>query len=154
MNSPLRSDKSEIVSHHSLRGLAAVLVVFYHMKDISHDRGSTIDSFTGFFSYGYLWVDFFFILSGFILSYVYKLRLSEITSANKGGVYKFYLARFARIYPLHLITLLGLLAIEMSAYRFHPNSADAFINGKKSASTFIANTLLVHGWGMIDQNTS
>lgn len=154
MNSPSSSDKTEIVSHHSLRGIAAILVVFYHMKDISHDRGESIDSLTGFFSYGYLWVDFFFILSGFILSHVYKSRLSKTTLENSDGVYKFYLARFARIYPLHLITLLGLLAIEMSAYQFHPDGADAFTDEKKSVSTFVANIFLVHGWGIGTQSTS
>lgn len=124
------------------------------MKDISYDRGHSIDSFTGFFAHGYLWVDFFFILSGFILSYVYKTRLTISTSINNDSVYKFYLARFARIYPLHLITLLGLLAIEISAYLVHSDAADAFIDEKKSALTFIANLILMHGWGILSQNTS
>ncbi len=54
------------------------------------------------FAEGYIGVSFFFILSGFILSYSYKERLSS-GKVSKGG---FWIARFARIYPLHLLTLL------------------------------------------------
>jgi peptidoglycan/LPS O-acetylase OafA/YrhL len=50
---------------------------------------------------GYIGVSFFFILSGFILAYNYRdSMLNQISNSN------FYIARIARIYPLHLLTLL------------------------------------------------
>jgi len=57
---------------------------------------------------GYIGVSFFFILSGFVLGYSYhdKLLSGEIKFSQ------FWLARFARIYPLHLLTLL--IAIPLS----------------------------------------
>ena len=149
-----KSNERMIVSHHSLRGIAALLVVFYHIKDISFDKAQTLDSITSMFKYGYMWVDFFFMLSGFILSYVYKARLSVNYRMGNGAISAFYGARFARIYPLHLLTLLCLLALEMSAYVFHSDKADVFISSKKTTSEFFANLGLIHSWGLVDSYTS
>lgn len=55
-----------------------------------------------FFAEGFVGVNFFFILSGFIIAYSYSGRLSE----RKTSVKNFYIARFARIYPMHLLTLI------------------------------------------------
>ena len=54
-------------------------------------------------------VSFFFVLSGFILVYVYKDRLSLTTTR------KFYFTRFARIWPLHAVCLL-LIATMLTTY--------------------------------------
>lgn len=51
-------------------------------------------------SHGYIGVSFFFILSGFILTHVYQSKIDGNKKENK----KFYMARFARVYPLHLAT--------------------------------------------------
>lgn len=59
------------------------------------------------FSEGYIGVSFFFILSGFVLTYAYKERMGEGSISKKD----FYVARFARIYPLHLLTFLLALII-------------------------------------------
>ncbi|MBO9579439.1 MAG: acyltransferase [Sphingobium sp.] len=98
---------SYIKSHASLRGIAALLVVIYHMQ-----FGTDVRLFweVDFFRRGYLWVDLFFILSGFVISYTAKLgnhRWPEIKA--------FWQARFARIYPLHffaLTVLVGVIAVE------------------------------------------
>lgn len=147
---------TQIASHHAMRGIAATLVVIYHFKDI--DQARHLDSMTAFFGLGYLWVDFFFILSGFILSHVYKQRLTRASSQGipsiKSAVESFYIARIARIYPLHLFTLFALLALELSAYVFHQNAANAFVDEKKSVSSFLLNLILVHGWGVFGVPTS
>lgn len=52
---------------------------------------------------GYLWVDFFFILSGFVMAYVYDIENTKRYSMHDAMHY--LIARIARIYPLHLITL-------------------------------------------------
>ena len=59
---------------------------------------------TGILSKGYLWVDFFFLLSGFIISHVYSRQLSQ--GLHRSAVRRFLWARFTRLYPLHLFTLL------------------------------------------------
>jgi peptidoglycan/LPS O-acetylase OafA/YrhL len=72
----------------SLRFFAALAVFFVHVN---------------LFPEGYLGVTFFFILSGFILAYNY----AEIfTAPDRKKIQGFYWNRFARIYPLHLLTFL------------------------------------------------
>ncbi len=103
-----------------LRGIAALWVVLFHI-DVSifyRDLGALVPrASSGIFSQGYLWVDFFFLLSGFIIAHVYGERLS---SGNKFDAIKEYLwARFARIYPLHLFTLALLVVVApLMAYLF------------------------------------
>ncbi|CAM4459097.1 acyltransferase [Deinococcus marmoris] len=62
------------------------------------------------FSDGYMGVSFFFILSGFILTYTYQERLRK---SDAGSMKKFFIARFARIYPLHALTFLISLPIAI-----------------------------------------
>jgi peptidoglycan/LPS O-acetylase OafA/YrhL len=67
------------------------------------------------FPYGSIGVEFFFILSGFIITYNYeeKLLKKQITKRN------FYIARFARIYPLHLATLFLVVLASIMAIMRH-----------------------------------
>ena len=98
-----------------LRGIAALLVVVFHSSLFLEPlvpAGSThlIDR-------GWLWVDFFFILSGFILCYVYGKNFRR--SVSFSNFKKYIGARFARVYPLHLVTLIWaliptLLIVRMS----------------------------------------
>ncbi|AUP80579.1 acyltransferase family protein [Flavivirga eckloniae] len=85
----------------SLRGIAAILVATLHFHFF---LGAIIlDKESGIINKLYLMVDLFFILSGFIMCYVYE------DTFNKGIAKKSYktflIARFARIYPLHFLVL-------------------------------------------------
>ena len=85
----------------ALRGIAALLVVVYHCNEgIAEFMGT---SHTFWFKNLYLMVDLFFILSGFIMCYVYEKYFLDTTQKNK--IATFLKARLARIYPLHIITL-------------------------------------------------
>ncbi|UFH53566.1 acyltransferase [Spirosoma sp. KNUC1025] len=89
----------------SLRGLVAVLVVLVHAHGLLLPLMDTTQ--TAFMTTSHILVDFFFILSGFILSHVYGHRFQH---AFTRLTYKRYMqARFARIYPLHLFTLIWAL---------------------------------------------
>jgi len=90
--------QGEIRSHTGMRGVAALLVVAYHQQ-FTHGYRLPFETATLLFKRCYLMVDLFFILSGFVLSYVYRDRLN---------VSSFWRARFARIYPLHVFALLCL----------------------------------------------
>jgi len=86
----------------SLRFFFAFFVFLSHTGNyLKNDDGLTY-LYTSFFKEGYLGVSFFFILSGFILAYNYQNKFLE----NKITKKNFYIARLARIYPLHLLTLL------------------------------------------------
>jgi peptidoglycan/LPS O-acetylase OafA/YrhL len=96
----------------SLRGIAALIVVVHHFAYYTLPQtGKFLSSYSNFFKNGYLCVDFFFVLSGFIMAYVYANIFYE--QVDKSGYWKYLRARFARIYPLHLFTLLVLVGLEL-----------------------------------------
>lgn len=84
----------------SLRFFFAFFVFLSHLSILKNTPYQHI--FENFFSEGFVGVSFFFILSGFILAFNYKDKIET----KKVTLKKFYIARFARIYPLHLATLL------------------------------------------------
>jgi peptidoglycan/LPS O-acetylase OafA/YrhL len=96
------------MSHTGLRGIAALLVVAYHQQFAPGYR-LPIETATSVFHRSYLMVDLFFILSGFIISYVYhaERRLTDVRG--------FLWARFARIYPLHVFALMILTGFTILA---------------------------------------
>lgn len=97
-----------------IRGFAAFMVVMYHFQGFSilFPALGTLDPL---WKVGGLGVDLFFILSGFILAYVY--------SSGEGALglkpyLKFLWFRFARLYPNHFATLLVLCLLVVSAKIF------------------------------------
>lgn len=97
----------DIPSLTGLRLFAALSVVCFHVLG-GHD---------GLFWRGYLGVDLFFILSGFIIHHVYKhIFASSVTAQNYRS---FLLFRFARIYPVHIFSMtLALLIFAAAVYIF------------------------------------
>ena len=81
-----------------LRFYTAMWVFIFHLST------EYIKEFNVIFSQkGYLGVDMFFILSGFILSYVYFNDLSSSPLTLK-KYYNFIIKRFAKIFPLHILS--------------------------------------------------
>lgn len=96
--------RQEIGSLTGLRGFAALWVVLFHLQfainDWSPAAAHWIWNFAGA---GYLGVDLFFVLSGFVLAYNYP-------GVAAGVAYRgFLVKRLARIYPIH-VTLIAVLA--------------------------------------------
>lgn len=121
----------------SMRFYAAIFVVFFHLRErLPFD----IDSVTHLLASGYLAVDFFFILSGFILTHVYQQSVLE--GRLKTG--DFWIKRFARIYPMHLFGL----AFYVTLY-FASKAAGLSLNQpeKYDLSAIPANLLMIHAWG-------
>ncbi|MDP2117816.1 MAG: acyltransferase [Brevundimonas sp.] len=89
---------------------------------------------------GYLGVETFFILSGFILSHVYLEAAGE-KRFRYGG---FLWARMARVYPLHLVTLFGMIGLGLAA-----GVAGLSIDGSLTDwRSLPANLTLTHAWGL------
>jgi peptidoglycan/LPS O-acetylase OafA/YrhL len=118
----------------SLRWFAAMWVVMFHYWP-KLDVGFT----PGLVQKGYLGVELFFVLSGFILSHVYLEAHGEGRFKYSG----FLWARLARVYPLHLATLFGVIALGVGATAAGM-SIDANILDWTSLP---ANLLMVHAWG-------
>ena len=90
-----------------LRGMAALLVAVFHFEMA---MGRFVPArISMFFEKSYLMVDLFFVMSGFIMLHVYGSGFSR--GLTKDNVRHFFVARFARTYPLHLFTLLLLVLI-------------------------------------------
>lgn len=94
--------KGKILQLESLRGVAALLVTIYHANFIK-DLYLTENNF---FRHGYLMVDLFFVLSGFVISYNYAHRFFDFDS-----LFAFQKRRFFRLYPLHFVTLMIFIII-------------------------------------------
>lgn len=82
----------------SLRFFAAFYVVLFHYTSIP---GSVFEGQVT--RLGYTGVSFFFVLSGFILAHNYH----QVDFAKPGALYRYGLARFSRIYPVYLLSLLA-----------------------------------------------
>ncbi len=96
-----------------LRGIAALLTVIFHVDLYTGMGGGGLlrQENSMLISKLYLMVDFFFVLSGFIMCHVYGKWFSS--SVDKSSFKKFTIARFARVYPLHFFTLLYLVALRI-----------------------------------------
>lgn len=138
--------KPELAALTSLRGIAAIFVVCHHfmfvvMPDIAAITPSRL------FEKSYLWVDLFFILSGFVLAYIYQDTFRNGVTSER---YRpFIQARFARIYPLHLFVLLLFVGFEGLQWALSSLGATGMENlpdpftGKQSVETLVTNLLLV-----------
>lgn len=91
-----------------IRGLAAWLVVFYHIRlSLADLLPSGVIAVLG---KGYLTVDLFFILSGFVIWYNYAAR---IRSGGGAAIRLFLWRRFTRIWPLHAAILVAFAAFAL-----------------------------------------
>lgn len=97
-----------------LRGVAAVIVVAYHLLE-SYFHGGTDQPL----NHGYLAVDFFFVLSGFVIGYAYDDRWDRMT------VRSFFKRRLVRLHPMVIFgTVLGALLFYLQEGETFPLIAD------------------------------
>jgi len=111
-----------------LRGVAALAVVIFHfMEWVYADPGNN------FIFHGFLAVDFFFCLSGFVIGYAYDNRIGRI------GKWEFFKLRLIRLHPLVVLgSVLGILA-----YLFDPFALPLSIGAGKLFLLFICSLFLI-----------
>jgi peptidoglycan/LPS O-acetylase OafA/YrhL len=139
----------------ALRGIAAICVLLHTLTGFLLPKlGDDLAGITAFFQRSYLWVDFFFVLSGFLLTWLYgaSVGFGRPVSAYVG----FLRARFARIYPLHVVTLFAMLGLNllMVAAEIRTRGLDTYLAGENFAAlrfygnntvaTFIQHLMLLH----------
>lgn len=120
---------SLIRSHVGMRGLAATAVAYGHYT-LAFGSDCHV-------AHTHVAVDFFFLLSGFVLTHVYHDRFADGCSGRQ--LLCFLLRRLARIYPLHLATMVAVIAVA----RFQLSSHDR--------EQLLPSLLLVQAWGLFDQ---
>jgi peptidoglycan/LPS O-acetylase OafA/YrhL len=126
----------EIRALTGLRGIAALYVVFFHANGL-HAFPAAIRPFV---SHGYIAVDLFFILSGFVMAMTYGGLFEN--GFSFAAFRKFLLLRLARIYPLYIlmtvITAVMITTVLSGTYRFDDNVLRALPY----------NITMTHVWGL------
>jgi peptidoglycan/LPS O-acetylase OafA/YrhL len=111
-----------------LRWVAAFVVFAYHVRNTGYFSGPAQDMMSRVFGPGATGVSLFFLLSGFVLAW------SDLPGR---GVVPFWRHRLARIYPVHLVTLVAALLLARDAL---PAIRTA------DPQAVVANALLVSSW--------
>lgn len=143
--------KPYIDSLTALRGVMCLWVVLHNYRSVIQDL-----SFVGestFLRDGYLAVDAFFVLSGFVLSYVHENDFKEGVTGD--GYRRFLVLRLARIYPVHAFALAVLVAMVVASWLFanREGMSLADLQDNLSCVYLAANLLLVQAWGWAETNS-
>ena len=127
----------------SLRFFAALWVVVYHFHDQLDLSWRPLNALL---SRGPIAVDFFFVLSGFILTHVYGSQVH----AGTLDTWDFLRKRLARIYPLHLLTMAALIGLwALARLAGLPANSDT----KYDFYELPKHLLLIHAWGATTQHS-
>ena len=143
----------KIASVELLRFISAMMVIIWHYQQFylpynffsdtqilitNRDQQPFYNYLSLFYNYGNRGVDFFFIISGYVFAYVY---LAE----NKIVKFKFFfINRFARLYPLHLLTLVIVMTLQLYNNENFNNYLIHFYN---DTYHFFLNLFFISGWG-------
>lgn len=109
MSTPSKNDKIYFSGLNGLRFFAASAVIFHHCEQYKYWDGLPnvwgVDGWLGVFvdSLGHKAVSMFFVLSGFLITY---LLLAEIKKTETVDLKKFYVRRILRIWPVYYVVLI------------------------------------------------
>ncbi|BBD99732.1 acyltransferase [Sphingobium amiense] len=137
----LKAESDELMALDFLRIVASVGVVVYHYRHyVWLPADSAFNAMSA--SFARQWVDLFFVISGFVVSYVYAGRIRDGASFGR-----YMRKRLARLLPLHWLTLglYALLGLAIAA-GVQSNSADHYDWG-----CFVPNLLLLHSFNTCDK---
>ena len=126
----------EIRSLTGVRGVAALIIVLYHFSEVYLYSGGVREYF--YVPHGYLPVDLFFMLSGFVIALVYK---DAFVTAPLRNYLEFWIKRVARLYPAYLA--IGVLYLVKIAAGLAGETLDQF-----SLFDIFGNIFMLTGWGL------
>ena len=124
------------------RGVCACLVVLFHFHGYSPVYHSP------FIRHSYLFVDFFFVLSGFVIAWNYATRL-----ATWPQVRHFLVLRVGRVWPLHAVMLALFVAYEFAKHVLGTHQAAPLFSGETSPLAIFTNFFLVQSLNLHDSLT-
>ena len=134
-----------------LRGMSSLAILIWHYQHFL-DSGPGWDPSTQplwhllkpAYMYGQFAVQIFWCISGLILAHTY-------INQKKTELAKFSLARFSRLYPLHLLTLLVVVAIQFVSMK---SFGTYQIYGRNDLFHFFTNLFFVQAWGKLGDGFS
>ena len=119
----------------SLRFFAAFWVLGFH----TIPRAGTPAVWSAFWNLGWMGVTFFFVLSGFILTYTYG-RKTELFDRRQ-----FWIARVVRVYPLYLFAMLFAVPQLVHSVR-HPSVITDAIDGNRLVGVLLSSVAMLQAW--------
>jgi peptidoglycan/LPS O-acetylase OafA/YrhL len=142
---PAPSSGRHLDSLTPLRGIAALWVVVFHYM-FQYFSGLDVGAYTHLVGKGYLAVDLFFMLSGFVMTHVYHAAFKDGVGDN---YWDFLKARVARLYPMHLFVLLlflvAALASQAAQYAAPRPVEPLPLEGARSIVALFANLFMLQG---------
>lgn len=138
---------------HSLdfvRGVAAMAVIFWHWQHFfltqpGELKDRSIEPFYAvlqpLYDYGWIAVDIFFCLSGFVFFWLYAQSIAD----GRMGARRFSVLRFSRLYPLHIATLLY-MAVAQAMMKAATGAY--FVYPVNDMAHFVRNIFFVQAWGI------
>jgi peptidoglycan/LPS O-acetylase OafA/YrhL len=135
--------KQRFVALDSWRGICAVLVAMFHLSILGHIYYAPL------VRHAFLFVDFFFVLSGFVITYAYA---GELSTASNLRV--FAIRRLGRVWPLHIVVLGAFVFAEtvnlvlMHATGLRTGRPPFDPAGMRPLADIPADLFLVHSFGI------
>lgn len=125
-----------------IRGVLAWTVVLVHIAPVAMILTPDVAPLWHFTWLHFYWaLDMFFVLSGFVITYGYRDRFGGRLQAGEYG--RFLWARLARLYPVHLLVLVGMVAAVLISRSLGKEVA----HGGDLGWDLVRNVLLTQGWG-------
>jgi peptidoglycan/LPS O-acetylase OafA/YrhL len=128
-----------------LRGVAALWVALFHAAATVFPGLHLPPVVSRLIGSGWLAVDLFFVLSGFIMAHVH---LRDFAGLEPQPIRGFLKLRIARVYPAHLAAMLCWLPILAYAAWRAPGSLSEGVSASYNPQTFAYGVLLLNGWGL------
>jgi peptidoglycan/LPS O-acetylase OafA/YrhL len=140
---------NQITNLTALRGVAALLVAAYHFNQYVLPIADS--QWTLAHLRGYLWADFFFILSGFIMTFVYQKRFEM--GVTIPSFFAFMRLRFARLYPMHLLTLVWLILLYLIVVKLCHVELEFALKSVFNPPSIGLHLLMLHGFNTVWSTT-
>lgn len=134
---PTLRERGRMQGLDGLRGLGALMVVFYHLakNDLFPQWGWVLS--------GHIFVMVFFMLSGLVISFSAE-RISPFS------IKTFMWRRFARVWPLHAAILFAMMGMHVLLWISSDKGIFEYFTGDHSLPSFLASLLLIHDMGIYE----
>ncbi len=138
---PMR-EAAQLDSLTGLRGVLAVAIIVFHYSYFWEIDVPTVE-YGLIFPKMHVFVDMFFMMSGFIMGYVHWRDFA--TGIDWQGYKRYIALRIGRIYPVHFIVLAGFVVLELD--NVMRGDFSQLEHPDRRPEAIITNLLLIHAWG-------
>jgi peptidoglycan/LPS O-acetylase OafA/YrhL len=148
---PLNGAQNKLLGLELVRFVCALAVLVFHYQHFwfkgQAAQGLVMDDMPGYawlplrvmYRFGYLGVEVFWCISGFIFFWKYRDAIAD--GAVSG--YKFFVLRASRLYPLHFVTLLLVAVLQLAYFQQHQFH---FVYGNHDLPAFLSHLFMASNW--------